>query len=96
MEIIFLSRRNLLALLNKLDRVAGGDVSTCTIVKTQGPEDEEYHQTMKSIAVMAIDDEEYYGKQKRPATRVLPVDEAILPEPSTGTIGIFDENETHR
>lgn len=82
---IYLSRRNLLTLLGKLDRVAAGGDSTCCIIKTQGPEPE-YQQTMREIAVFAIDDEEYYSAHKRPATEVHPDEEQNLPKPSTGIV----------
>lgn len=58
-ERIFLSRRNLLALLSKLDRKAEGDNTACTIVKYQNPSDP-FVQTMDSIAVTAVEDKDYY------------------------------------
>lgn len=59
MNRIFLSRRNLLTLLSKLDRVKEGDFSACTIVKrdTAHPK---YPQTIDEIVVTAIEDEDYY------------------------------------
>lgn len=64
-EQIYLSRRNLLSLLAKLDRnkAAGSQVSVCTIVK----EDDihpKYPQSMRSIFVTALEDEEYYSHRK--------------------------------
>lgn len=58
-ERIFLSRRNLLALLSKLDRKAAGDDTQCTIIKFQNPSDP-FVQTMDSIAVTAVEDKDYY------------------------------------
>lgn len=81
---IYLSRRNLLTLLSKLDRQANGDETMCTIIKNRNPSPS-YQQTMQQIAVIAVDDEEYYGSQGRPAGVMVPQDEANLPKPSTGT-----------
>lgn len=60
---VYLSRRNLEVLLSKLDRKQSGDYSACTIIKINnkpsfpnGPTDE--------IAVMAVEDEEYYKEAK--------------------------------
>jgi len=59
MEQIYLSRRNLMTLLSKLDRQAAGESTSCTVVKYRNPGDP-YIQTMDSIAVTAIPDDEYY------------------------------------
>lgn len=58
---VYLSRRNLLTLLSKLDRNANGDcdVSACCIIKNDNTHPV-YPQTMKSIYVIAIEDEVYY------------------------------------
>lgn len=59
MERIYLSRRNLLTLLSKLDRQSAGDSTQCTIIKNDsanGP----YSQTMDQIAVTAVEDKDYY------------------------------------
>ena len=87
---VYLSRRNLVALLSKLDRVAAGDFSACTIIKSQGP-NEAYQQTMSRIVVVAVDDEEYYGAQNRPASEMYPADEVKLGKPSTGILPIEEE-----
>lgn len=58
-EQIYLSRRNLLALLSKLDRKAGGEATSCTIVKYHNPKDP-FTQSMDSIAVTAVEDEDLY------------------------------------
>lgn len=81
---LYLSRRNLLALLSKLDRDAAGEHTACTLVKVQQPSPA-YQQTMKEIAIIAVQDEEYYGTQNRPAGEVHPSDEVNLTTPSTGT-----------
>lgn len=56
---IFLTRRNLLTLLSKLDRVKAGDDSTLTIIKNDN-QHSVYPQTMDSIHVTAVEDEDYY------------------------------------
>ena len=80
---LYLSRRNLIALLSKLDRDNSGEDTACTIIKQQqdGPA---YKQTMKQIAVIAVQDEDYYGAQKRPAGEMHPSDEKKLHKPETG------------
>lgn len=80
---VYLTRRNLLALLSKLDRDKAGDSSECTIIKNQQPSPF-YQQTMKEIAVIAVDDDEYYGSQDRPAGEMHPTDEKDLPKPEKG------------
>lgn len=59
MHKVFLSRRNLLSLLSKLDRVAAGDSSACTLVKFDNVHPK-FPQTMPEIHVMAVEDEDYY------------------------------------
>lgn len=56
---VYLSRRNLLTLLSKLDRQASGDITECTIIKCDTAH-EKYPQTMKELHVVAVEDEEYY------------------------------------
>jgi hypothetical protein len=71
-EHVFLSRRNLLTLLNKLDRKATGDNSTlCTIIKNDDAHTK-YPQSCPTIVVTAIDDDEYYDT--REAGKVHPLD----------------------
>lgn len=48
---MILSRRNLLTLLSKLDRVKAGEFSYCTIVKPDG------------TIVTAQEDDEHYGSR---------------------------------
>lgn len=59
MEQIYLSRRNLLTLLSKLDRVKQGEISACTIIKRDN-DNPKHSQSMKEIMVSAIEDEDYY------------------------------------
>ena len=72
-EHVFLSRRNLLTLLSKLDRKTAGDTSTlCTIIKKDDTH-AKYPQSCPMIVVTAIDDAEYYDT--REAGEVHPLDE---------------------
>lgn len=72
---VYLSRRNLLTLLSKLDRKAAGDVTACTLIKNDNTHPI-YPQTMDSIFVVAVDDADYY--QHREAGRVDPKDDPSL------------------
>lgn len=59
MENLYLSRRNLQTLLNKLDRTAAGDISTCTLIKRDN--DHPTHSaSMACCVVVAVEDEDYY------------------------------------
>lgn len=77
MNVVYLSRRNLLTLLSKLDRLADGDDTACTIIKRDRTH-KTYPQTMDSIVVCAIEDAEYYGSADRSAGAVHPKEEAQL------------------
>ena len=59
MEQIYLSRRNLLILLSKLDRKAMGEETACAIIKNDNSHPK-YPQTMQQIKVVAVEDDEYY------------------------------------
>jgi hypothetical protein len=59
MERIYLSRRNLLTLLSKLDRLAAGEETACTIIKYDNQLDP-YRGTLDMVEVIAIPDEKYY------------------------------------
>jgi len=58
MQRVFLSRRNLLTLLSKLDRQAEGKCTACSIVK-QDTKHSIYPCT-DVIAVTAVEDKDYY------------------------------------
>jgi hypothetical protein len=58
MERIYLTRRNLLTLLSKLDRVKLGDESACTLIK-QDTTHPNYPCTSVCI-VTAVEDAAYY------------------------------------
>jgi len=69
---LYLSKRNLLTLLSKLERLERGEATACTIIKFKIDTDP-YRQTMTSIAVIAIPDEKYYTN--RAAGPMHPLDE---------------------
>jgi len=71
MEQLYLSRRNLLTLLSKLDRVKRGEGSMCTLVK----QDLTHPKYPASVVVRltAVEDEDYYTD--RLAGQVHPADE---------------------
>lgn len=56
---VYLSRRNLLTLLAKLDRQAAGESTACCLIKHDNAHPK-YSQTMKAIEVHAVEDAEYY------------------------------------
>jgi hypothetical protein len=70
-EGVYLSRRNLLTLLSKLDRRAAGGATECTIIK-RDDKNPKYAQTCPMIVVEAVEDDEYYGSRER--GRVHPLD----------------------
>ena len=72
---VYLSRRNLLTLLAKLDRQAAGGSTQCTIEKRDNVHPV-YPQSMKSIYVTAVEDDEYY-KGRDPGA-VHPSEEKII------------------
>lgn len=59
MQKIYLSRRNLLTLLSKLDRAKEGEITCCTVIKRDNRHPR-YPQGPVSVAIIAIDDAEYY------------------------------------
>ncbi|MCR4308181.1 MAG: hypothetical protein NUV80_06505 [Candidatus Berkelbacteria bacterium] len=60
---IYLSRRNLNTLLTKLNQVAAGKESFCTIIKWDNKH-KVYPQTHPIIVVTAVEDDEYYVDRK--------------------------------
>jgi hypothetical protein len=83
MKQVYLSRRNLLTLLAKLDRnrdMPGS--SQCTIIKNDNNHPK-YPQSMKHIQVTAVEDEDYYVD--RPAGEMHPLEEAKLAATSGGS-----------
>lgn len=51
---LYLTRRNLLTLLSKLDRKRKGEETACTLVKNDNLH-KKYPQTMKSLSVIAVE-----------------------------------------
>ena len=82
-EQIYLSRRNLLTLLSKLDRQAAGESTSCTVIKYRNPGDP-YIQSMDTVAVTAVPDDEYYVA--REPGRMHPKDEATIDGGLTGYV----------
>lgn len=70
--VVYLSRRNLLTLLSKLDRKAMGEATQCTLLKNDNRHPV-YPASMPAIKVVAIEDAEYYVD--RPAGEVHPKDD---------------------
>ena len=68
-DVLYLSRRNLLTLLSKLDRAEAGDETARTLNKFE-QHGKRYCQTMPECMVIAIEDDEYYGGQGRSAGEV--------------------------
>lgn len=60
---VFLSRRNLLTLLSKLNRRAAGEDTLCALIKNDNTH-AKYPQTMQSIVVYAVEDAEYYATRE--------------------------------
>jgi hypothetical protein len=71
MQQLFLSRRNLLTLLSKLDRKRAGEDTKCTLVKrdTKHPE----YPSTDEISITALEDEVYYTDRKPGAVNPLDV-----------------------
>lgn len=69
-SVVYLSRRNLLTLLAKLDRAAQGDDTACAIIKSDDMH-EKYPQTMREIMVCAVEDAEYYNTRSAGAVHHL-------------------------
>lgn len=60
MQTLYLTRRNLLTLLSKLDRVRAGEQSKCTLIKqdTAHP----IYPSTDVVKVIALEDEVYYDR----------------------------------
>jgi DNA-directed RNA polymerase subunit K/omega len=84
--VVYLTRRNLLTLLSKLDRVKQGEVSACTIVK-QDTTHTAYPCTHITY-VRAVEDEDYYTDRK--PGEVLEVDEPTVLAPEDAEEDLID------
>lgn len=84
MDRIVLSRRNLMTLLNKLDRAKAGGETNAAVIKNLDPDaPEELQQTMDAVIVRAVEDEVLYAH--RQAGPMLSVDAP----PVTHESGVF-------
>jgi hypothetical protein len=72
---IYLSKRNLLTLLSKLERLEHGDETACAIVKYANPADP-YCNTIKEVMVIAVPDEKFYTNRAPGAMH--PLDETNM------------------
>lgn len=59
METLYLSKRNLLTLLGKLDRKEQGEETACTIIKYRN-ENDPLVNSIDAIRVVAVSDEDLY------------------------------------
>ena len=75
MHHIYLSRRNLLTLISKLDRKARGESTQCAIVK-QDKDHPKYKMTVAPVMVTAVEDADYY--LDRPPGGVVAAEQARL------------------
>lgn len=88
MNTIFLSRRNLLTLINKLDRVQAGGESACAIIKYDSAHPEyptdcapvivAALEDDTPVTVTAVEDDAYYTD--REAGAILPIDDPDQPK----------------
>lgn len=62
MKQIYLTRRNLLTLLNKLDRQRAGDATYCTIVKSDTAHIK--YPIPEEMMITAVEDEDYYDERE--------------------------------
>jgi hypothetical protein len=74
MEMLYLSKRNLQTLLNKLERAEKGEATHCTIIKHHNPNDP-YINT-SSVMVVALPDEVLYAN--RQAGAMHPADDPAI------------------
>ena len=58
---IYLSRRNLLTLLSKLDRKLKGEQTYCTIIKERN-ESDPYVNTIDIVSITAVEDSDFYNR----------------------------------
>ena len=63
MEQIYLSKRNLLTLLSKLERLEKGEETKCAIIKYKNLQDP-YCNSMDVVFVTAIPDEKFYTNRE--------------------------------
>ena len=69
-ERIYLSRRNLQTLLNKLDRFDQGQDTQCAIIKYANPLDP-YCNTVDEVMIIAVPDDKFYTQRTPGAMHLL-------------------------
>ena len=82
MHKVYLSRRNIQSLINKLDRVKTGEYSACTLIKRDNLH-AKYPQTMESCSVTSVE-----GTISQPAPA--PSDEQHIYLTRENLIGLLD------
>lgn len=83
MPKVYLSERNLRALLLKLENEKRGAETSCAIVKLKSPSPS-YRQTMDSIMVIGVQNEDYYDALGRAAGEIRDLEEIDLDKPKAG------------
>lgn len=73
-QVVYLTRRNLLTLLSKLDRVRAGEHSACTVIKNDTTHPK--YPCSDRIVCVGVEDDDYYAD--REAGPIHPSDEAAL------------------
>lgn len=74
MAHVYLTRRNLLTLLSKLDRKAAGEETECTLIKMDRTH--EKYPCSEIVSVTAVEDADYYTE--REPGEINPADEARI------------------
>ena len=72
---VYLTRRNLMVLLSKLDRAQLGDSTAKAIVKNRNNDQKLYQQSMDCVRIVAVEDDDYYGAMQREPGIMHPKDE---------------------
>jgi hypothetical protein len=78
MQTVYLTRRNLLTLINKLDRAAKGEVTAKSLIKSDTAHPK--YACTDVIAVVAVEDDDYYID--RMAGDVYPADDPASNDPT--------------
>lgn len=63
MTQLYLTRRNLLSLLSKLDRKTNGGETKCTLIKND-TKHSKYPNSESNIIVTAVEDSDYYTERE--------------------------------
>ena len=73
MKSLYLSKRNLLTLLSKIERFENGQETACSLIKYRNDKGQ-YVQTDDAVLVIAVPDSLYYSSQERAPGEVHPLD----------------------